>query len=37
MAKGTITEQHRRCSTGDFIQTVTINRVVVSPPPSETS
>jgi hypothetical protein len=36
MVKGTITEQHKRCSTGDFTQTVTINRVVVSPP-SETS
>jgi hypothetical protein len=32
MVKGTITEPHRNCSTGGFTQTVTIKRVVVTPP-----
>lgn len=37
MVRGTITEQHKSCSTGGFTQTVTINRVVVTPPSSATS
>jgi hypothetical protein len=32
MVKGTITEQHKSCATGDFTQTLTIKRVVVTPP-----
>jgi hypothetical protein len=36
MVKGTITVLHRNCSTDGFTQTVTIKRVVVTPP-SETT
>jgi hypothetical protein len=35
MVKGTVTVLHKGCSTGGFTQTVTIKRVVVTPPSQE--